>query len=151
MKNDFIGSSVLDITKIMQSDVFKKVHQSIVGTVNVLENETLKIGTLLHSADGGKTWDALRIAPFEVKEYSLDEEVYFEGHIFKSTADNNNTPTTGDWEDLGEWNPNGILYNNISSTTKTTVAITADLISKQLHGLDEFLAIQLFNNKLLTK
>lgn len=150
------GANVNNITKIRQSDVFLGESTKVVGTVNVpanlQEGDALKIGTLLHSSDGGDTWNT-RPALFDGTA-EQDEVVYFEGHTYKSTAAdaNTNLPSTGtDWDDLGEWNANGVLYNDITSTTRTTVVVTSSLKEKYLTDYDANLKATLFNNKLFVK
>lgn len=152
----FTGQNVQNITKIKQSDVFIKVHQTVIGTVAVPANlpagDALKMGTLLRTNDGGLTWESLTTEPYAAGTYQADEEVYHNGHIYKSlTADNVTTPNTNSWADLGAWNPNGILYTDITETKKTTIVVTGDQKGKYLHGLDEYLKAQLFTNKLLVK
>lgn len=153
----FTGANVANITKVKQSDIFKNVIQTVVGTVAVpvlAEGEALKMGTLLSSSDGGVSWSSRTTEDYDATNapFALDVEVYFEGHIFKSTAAANETvPGAGDWEDLGAWDANGILYNDITENKKTTVVVTGDVISKQLTGLDEHLKITLFKNKLIVK
>lgn len=149
----YTGNNVQNITKINQGDVFRKTLQTVVGTVTVpatvAEGEALMMGTLLRSDDGGKTWTTKPLT-FDTSA-DADEIVYFEGHIYKCTANGNtelpNTETN--WEDLGEWNPNGILYNDITESKKTAVAVTTNAKEKYLTDFDEFLRPQLFNNKLI--
>lgn len=154
----FIGANVADITKIKQSDVFLDgVSQKIVGLVNVPQSvidadEVLPLGTLLRTEDGGATFSPLTVAAYEAGSFSVNDEVYFEGHIYKSTADTNTTPpTTGDWDDLGTWDANGILYNDLSESKKTTVVVTGGVKEKYLKGCDAFLKVSLFKNKILVK
>ena len=152
------GANVQNITKRRQGEVFRNVHQTVVGTVNVPENlaegDAVKIGTLLTSTDGGVTWNTRTTPDYNVDNapFAADVEVYHQGHIYKSTtADNNTVPGAGDWEDLGEWNANGILYNDITETRKTTVVTTADVVEKHLIGSDDYLKVILFKNKIMTK
>ncbi len=154
MKN-VTGANVTNITKFRQSDVFIGENSKVVGTVNVptslVEGDVLKIGTLLQSSDGGVTWD-VKPTDFDTSA-NTDQEVYFKGKVYKSTADGNtNSPDTlTDWEDLGKWNANGVLYNDITSTQKTTVVVTGSVKQKYLTGFDEFLRATLFDNKLFAK
>jgi hypothetical protein len=151
----FKGTNVEKITKVKQSDIFLQVDQTVVGTVNVPtadDFEVLPMGTLLHSDDGGITWDSLTTPIYVAGVHALDTEVYHEGHIYKSTAaDNETVPGAGDWDDLGVWDANGVLYIDITETRKTTVVVTGALKAKYLGGYDEFLRKQLFQNKLLIK
>lgn len=151
---NFKGANITDITKINQEDVFRKTSQTIVGMVTVPAaiveaGEALKVGTLLHTSDGGKTWTT-KPATFDTSA-DTDDIVYYEGHLYKCTADDNTElpSTTTNWEDLGAWNPNGILYNDITESKKTTVVLTSNAKEKYLTGFDEFLRTQLFNNKLI--
>lgn len=152
---DLIGANAVNITKIRQSDVFIGENSKVVGTVNIptslAEGEALKIGTLLHTADGGLTWN-VKPADFNASA-NTDQEVYFKGKVFKSTADGNtNSPDSlTEWEDLGKWNANGVLFNDITSTQKTTVVVTGSVKQKYLSGFDEFLRATLFDNKLFAK
>lgn len=148
------GANVANITKIKQSDVFLANTVKVVGTVDVgilEEGNALKIGTLLHSSDGGLTWN-IKPADFNTSA-NVNQEVYFNGKVYKSTADDNtNIPDTlTEWEDLGKWNANGVLYNDITSTQKTTVVVLGSVRQKYLIGFDEFLRATLFNNKLFAK
>lgn len=154
MKN-LKGANITDITKISQGDVFLGENTKVVGTVNVPANlpdgDLVKIGTLLHSKDGGDTWNT-RPALFDGNT-DTNEVVYYEGHTYKSTTDGNtNLPTTGtDWDDLGAWDSNGVLYNNISETIRTTVVVTSSLKEKNLTDYDNHLKSTLFKNKLFVK
>lgn len=152
---DFTGANVNKITMLRQSDIFIGETTKVVGTVNVpaslADGDVLKIGTLLHSADGGLTWN---VKPVDFAgSADTNEEVYFNGKVYKSTTDgNNNSPDSlTDWDDLGKWDANGVLYNNITSTQKTTVVVTGSVKQKYLTGFDEFLRATLFNNKLFAK
>lgn len=154
--SNLVGKNITNITKIRQSDVFLGESTKVVGTVNIPENlkegDALTIGTLLHTSDGGDSWHT-RPPLFEGTAIQ-DEEVYYQGHIYKSTAaeENTNLPTTGtDWEDLGEWDVNGVLYNDITSTTKTTVIVTGSLKEKYLTDYDANLKSKMFKNKLFVK
>jgi len=78
--------------------------------------------------------------------------VYFEGHIYKSlVADNETAPNEGDWNDLGAWDANGVLYNDLTESKKTTVVVTGSVKENYLHGSDEFLVATLFKNKIIAK
>lgn len=152
----YTGKNVINITKVKQSDIFSKVDQTVVGTVNFPasfeEGDVLKLGTFLSTSDGGLTWNSLETPVYETGSYSTDDEVYHEGHIYKSTADTNATvPGVGNWDDLGVWNVNGVLYNDLQAAEVTTVVVTGVINSKNLPGYDEFLRNVLFNNKLLVK
>lgn len=154
----FIGANVQNVTKRRQGEVFTNVVQTVIGTVSVPSNlaigDAVKMGTLLSSIDGGATWNTLETAVFSVDDapYAADAEVYFEGHIYKSdVADNSNEPDVADWTDLGEWNVNGVLYNDITEDKKTTVVVTGDVVGKHLIGLDDYLKVILFRNKIITK
>ncbi|WP_320034801.1 hypothetical protein [Halarcobacter sp.] len=150
----YTGANVANITKIRQSDVFIGNTITVVGTVTVptlADGEALKLGTLLRSLDGGLTWD-VKPATFDTSA-DTDDIVYYEGKTYKSTADGNaNLPSTlADWENLGDWDANGILYNDITTTSKTTVVVTASAKGKYLQGFDEFLRPIMFKNKLFVK
>lgn len=153
----FTGANVENITKVKQSDVFTKVDQTVVGMVTVPQamidaDGAMPLATLLTSTDGGLTWSALTTPAFEVDSYAVDDEVYYEGHIWKSTAPTNTTtPGNGDWTDLGEWNANGVLYNDLTESKKTTVLVTGTVKEKYLVGNDSFLRVTLFNNKIIAK
>lgn len=153
----FKGANVADITKIRQSDVFRKVEQTVVGMVTVpasiIEAEgAMPMATLLMTTDGGLNWNALTTPAYEVGTHNLDDEVYHEGHIFVSTAaDNDTIPGAGDWSDLGAWNANGVLYNDLTESKKTTVVVTGDVVKKHLTGFDEYLRLALFKNKIIVK
>jgi hypothetical protein len=154
----FIGANVQNVTKRRQGEVFTSVVQTVIGTVMVPANlstgDALKMATLLTSTDGGVTWNSLETAAFSAGDapYAADEEVYFQGHIYKSdVADNANERDVADGTDLGEWNANGILYNDIVEDKKTTVVVTGDVMAKHLIGLDDYLKVILFRNKIITK
>lgn len=155
MKN-LTGSNIVNISLLKQSDVFTKTIQTISGVVNVPESlsegDALKIGTLLKSDDAGATWNTLLAPAYAAGSFDTDEEVYFQGHIFKCDTDaNTNSPDGANWTDLGAWNPNGILANHITATQKTTVVITGSAKGKHLVNLDDYLKVQLFTNKLLVR
>jgi hypothetical protein len=152
----FTGKSIADITKLKQSDVFNKVDQTVVGLVSVpaglIAGDAVPMGTLLLTSDGGKTWSTRTTPDYAAGSYALDDEVYYEGHIFKSTAAANVTvPGVGDWTDLGAWNANGILFNDLTESKNTTVVVTGTVAKKTLSGYDEFLHVVLFNNKIIVK
>ena len=153
----FTGANVANVTKIKQSDVLLKIIGTVVGMVIVpatlAEGEAVPLATLLSSTDGGITWNTQTTPAFDdTAIYAVDNEVYFKGHTWKSTAaDNTTVPDVGDWDDLGIWDANGILFNDITQSKKTTVVVTGDIKQKYLHGFDEFLRAQLFKNKLLVK
>lgn len=154
----FTGANVQNVTKRRQGEVFTNVMQTVVGTVavpvTITEGDALKMGTLLTSTDGGMTWKSLETAAFSTDDapYAANIKVYFKGHIYESdVADNTNEPDVADWTDLGEWNANGVLYSDITEDKKTTVMITGDVVGKHLIGLDDYLKVILFKNKIITK
>jgi len=153
------GANVQNITKHRQGEVFRNVHQTVVGTVHVpatlAEGEAVKLGTLLTTADGGVNWYTLETAAYDVADapFAVDAEVYYQGHTYKSLVASNSAALTdtNSWENLGEWNANGVLYNDITADTKTTVATTCDVLAKHATGLDDYLKVILFKNKIMTK
>ncbi|MCX6076424.1 MAG: hypothetical protein NTW78_05985 [Campylobacterales bacterium] len=155
----FTGKSVSNITKRTQAEIFSDVEQTVVGTVSIPANlavgEALRMGTLLTSSDGGKTWKSLETQAYDVADapFAADAEVYYQGSTFKSLGASNSAALTDtdSWENLGEWNANGVLYNDIFESKKTTVVVTGDVISKHIIGLDDFLNVILFKNKIITK
>ena len=154
---DFTGANVANVTIIKPSDIFLKVVQTFVGTVNVPQSiidagGALKAGTLLRSDDAGAIWDSLTTPAWQAGSYDTDVEVYHNGHIWTSDADANiEEPGVANWTDNGEWNPNGILYTDAVETKKTSVVLTGEAKEKYLTGIDAYLKIQLFNNKLIVK
>lgn len=155
---EFTGANVQNVTKRRQGEVFTNVVQTVVGTVTVPANlsagDALKMATLLTSIDGGVTWKSLETAAFSADDapYPADAEVYFKGHIYKSDVANNaNEPDVADWTDLGEWNANGVLYSDITEDKKTTVMVTGNAVAKYLIGLDDYLKVILFKNKIIAK
>lgn len=153
----FRGQNVENITKVRRSDVFTDVQQTVVGMVNIPQSildadDALPLATVLSSNDGGATWSPLTTPAYETKAYPADEEVYYKGHIFKSkVADNNTIPDEGDWDDLGEWNANGVLYNDLTESKKTTVVVTAVVKEKYLCEYDASMKAVLFKNKIIVK
>lgn len=151
----FTGSSIQNITKIKQSDVFSNIQQTVVGMVNVpvlADGEALALATLLTSNDGGLTWDSLTTPAYVAGTYAVDDEVYYEGHIYKNTVlDNTALPTDPSWTDLGAWDANGVLYNDLTESKKTTVVVTGEIKQKYLIGNDSFLQVALFKNKIIAK
>ncbi|NOQ31511.1 MAG: hypothetical protein GQ570_10340 [Helicobacteraceae bacterium] len=152
------GASIANVTKVKQSDIFSDQKQTVVGVVAISAalisaEEPLKMGTLLRSTDGGKNWEALTTASHDVAStYAVDDEVYFEGGLYKSTVvDNTTVPDVGDWDYLGIWASNGVLYNDLLESKKTTVVVSGSVKQKYLHGYDEFLRVPLFDNKILVK
>ena len=153
----FKGQNVANITKVKRADVFIDVFQTVVGKVNIPQSVldvdgALSLATVLSSTDGGITWNPLTTPAYESKAYSADEEVYYKGHIFKSkVVDNNTIPDEGDWDDLGEWNANGVLYNDLTESKKTTVVVTATVKEKYLCDYDVHMKATLFKNKIIAK
>lgn len=153
----FTGQNVQNITKVKRGDIFIDVAQTVVGTVTVPQTivdaeDALPLGTLLTSTDGGQTWNPLTTPLFEVGSYKANAEVYYKGHIYKSTkAANDSIPDVADWDDLGAWNANGVLYNDLSESKKTTVVVTGSVKENYLKGCDEFLRVTLFTNKIIAK
>ena len=153
----FRGASVANITKMKQSDIFRNVHQTVVGTVSVdaaitTNEDVLPMGTLLTSSDGGLSWSTLTAPAYVAGTYQIGDEVYFEGHTFTNDVSNNTAvPTDPSWTDNGEWNANGVLYVDLQATAKATVVVSADVVKSTLSGFDEFLRASLFKNKILVK
>lgn len=153
------GSSVQNITKVTQSDVFTEVQQTVVGDVTVPEamitaDGAMPLGTLLTSTDGGLTWNSLTTPAYDAADapYADAAQVYFEGHIFTSTVANNNTvPNAGDWTDEGAWDANGVLFNDLTESRKTTIVVTGTAKQKHLVGHDSFIQATLFKNKIIAK
>jgi hypothetical protein len=154
---EYTGASIKNISMVKASDVFINDLVSVVGTVNVTalaiaKDGVLKIGTILRTLDGGENWETLSTPAYIAGVYDDEAEVYFEGHIYKSTvAANESAPQTGDWEDLGEWGANGILKETLTETKRTSVLVLGSAKGKYLVDLDSYLKVQLFKNKLFIK
>jgi len=154
---EFTGSNIADITKIKRSDVFTDVQQTVVGTVNIPQSiidsgDALPLATLLTSTDGGLTWNPLTTPVYIAGTYQIGDIVYHEGNIFTNdTADNTALPTDPSWTNDGAWDANGVLYNDLTESKKTTVVVTGIVKEKYLGGSDEFLKATLFKNKIIAK
>lgn len=154
---DYVGKSINNISMVKASDIFVNDLISVVGTVNVPtltnpEDTVLKIGTILRTLDGGENWETLSTPAYTAGVYDDEAEVYFRGHIYKSTVDNNETaPQTANWEDLGEWGANGILKETLTETKRTSILVIGAAKGKHLVDLDSYLKEQLFKNKLFIK
>jgi len=151
------GSSVQNITKINQSDVFIEIIQAVEKMVNVpvdlAVDGVVPVGTLLSTDDGGKTFNTLTTPAHVAGTYALDDEVYYAGHIFTSgVADNTSIPLAdSNWVDNGKWNANGILWEDLTESKQARVLTTGTVNKKYLSGYDEYLEVTLFDNKILTK
>jgi len=153
----FTGQNITDITKVKRSDAFTDVQQTVVGTVNVPQSiidagDALPLATLLTSTDGGLNWNPLTAPAYVAGTYQIGDVVYYEGSIFTNdTADNTALPTDPSWTNDGAWDANGVLYNDLTETKKTTVVVTGIVKEKYLGGSDEFLKATLFKNKIIAK
>ena len=125
------------------------------GTVIVpVEAESLEIGTLLTSEDGGLTWDILQKEGWEAGEFATGESVYHLGHIWESKVNANTAePGTDDskWTDKGLWNANGILVDRLEKTGVSTVLVCGTVTEANLIGFEDALRAKLFDNKIITK
>lgn len=153
----FTGVSIQNVTKVKQSDVFINVQQTVVAMVTVPQtmidvDGAMPLATLLTSTDGGVTWNPLTTTSYVAGSYDTAAEVYFEGAIYSSDVDGNlNDPSGADWTKVRDWNANGVLYNDLTESKKTTVVVTGIVKAKYLGGNDSFLQATLFNNKIIAK
>lgn len=125
------------------------------GTVVVpVDVESLEIGTLLTSTDGGLTWDILQEDQWEAGEFATSETVYHLGHIWESKVDTNTAePGTDDtkWTDKGLWNANGVLADRLETTGASAVLVCGTVVEANLIGFEDALRAKLLDNKIITK
>lgn len=139
---------------LRESDVIIDKQQSVNGTVNVPEETTLDIGTLLSTADGGKTWTSDKEDPWVAGLYAENAIVYHNGHTWKSLAKDNSVEPGSDalsWEDQGAWDANGVLVEGLETTADANVLTMGYVYQNNLTGFEEGLRMQLFKNKIITK
>ncbi len=117
----FQGSSIQDITKIKRSDVFLDVTQRVVGMVTVPASISID-GTMSLGTILSSTDGGLTWNPFD------------------SASD-----------ELATWDANGVLYNDLSESKKTTVVVTGIVKAKYLVGSDSLIQASLFKNKIIAK
>jgi len=136
-------------------DVVANSVIAVNGTVIVpVGVESLEIGTLLTSIDGGLTWDILQEDQWEAGEFATGETVYHLGHIWESKADANTVePGTDDtkWTDKGLWNANGVLVDRLETTGASAVLVCGTVVESNLIGFEDALRAKLFDNKIITK
>lgn len=136
-------------------EVIVKKERVIYATVNVpvpvIEGDEYFIGKVLTTSDGGQTFDALSDPVWVAGSYSDVNAVFHNGHIFESLADLNVTEPGTDplkWQDMGVWDANGILMENIDATTMCAVLITGVAVENKLRGYDSAMHHTLFKNKI---
>lgn len=136
-------------------EVIIKKDQVVSGTVSVpVGSEGLVFGTPLTSTDGGVNWTSQERPLWVAGEHLTDDEVFHNGHAWKSLEDaNENEPITDDpkWQDLGEFDANGMLGENITETSKVSVVITGTAREKYLSNYDASMRTSLFRNKIILK
>ena len=136
-------------------EVIIKKDQVVSGTVVVPDGvEGLVFGTPLTSIDGGLNWTSQERDVWVAGESSTDDEVFHDGHSYKSLEDaNSNEPVIDDpkWQHLGEFDANGILGENITETSKVSVVVTGSAREKHLVKYDGSMRPSLFKNKIILK
>jgi hypothetical protein len=149
-----------DITKRVPTidEVIIKKDQVVSGTVAVTPATTgesgLVFGTILTSTDGGDTWTTQEKPLWVAGTYAADDEVFHEGHSWKSLEDANTDEPKADnpkWQDLGAFDANGVLVENITQTSKVAVLITGTVREKHLVNYDNSMKKSLFKNKIILK
>lgn len=152
---------MIDITKrvpTIDEAIINKV-QVVSGTVAVSpavegKEAGLVFGTILTSTDGGDTWTPQERPLWVAGTYVADKEVFHKGHSWKSLEDANTDEPTADnpkWQDLGEFDANGILVENITETSKVAVLITGTVREKHLVNYDNSMKKSFFKNKIILK
>lgn len=140
--------------KTIDEVIIKKV-QVVSGTVNVAVGlEGLVFGTILTSKDGGLTWDALATPIYAAGSFSADEEVFHNGKTWKSLADANEVePGTDEtkWQELETFDANGVLIENITTTSAASILVTGEVRAKNLSGFDDSMRQSLFTNKIILR
>jgi len=140
-------------------EVIIKKDQVVSGTVSVpvaAEGVVagLVFGTVLTSTDGGVNWTSQEKPLWIAGAFNADAEVFHNGHTWKSLEDaNSNEPITDDpkWQDLGAFDANGVLGENITETSKVSVVITGTVREKHLVNYDDSMRTSLFRNKIILK
>lgn len=139
---------------LRESDVIISKIQSVNGTVTVPVDETLDIGTLLITADGGLTWTKRQEADWVAGSYATDDVFYHLGHIWVSLADANTAEPGTDplkWEDQGLWGTNGVLVEGLDLTGSANVLTMGSVVENNLTGFEAALLPQLFDCKIILK
>lgn len=136
-------------------EVIVKKERVIYATVNVpvpvIEGDEYFIGKVLTTLDGGQTFNALTDPVWVAGSYSDADTVFHNGHIFESLADLNVIEPGTDplkWQDMGVWDANGILMENIDVTGMTSILITGVAVENKLRGYNSAMRHTLFKNKI---
>lgn len=136
-------------------EVIVKKERVIYATVNVLvpviEGDEYFIGKVLTTLDGGQTFNALTHPIWVAGSYSDADTVFHNGHIFDSLADLNATEPGTDplkWQDMGVWDANGILMENIDVTGMASILITGVVVENKLREYHPTMRHTLFKNKI---
>ncbi len=137
-------------------EVIIKKEQVVSGTVTVPVGNTdgLVFGTALTTANGGETWNSQTRNIYVAGTFAVDDEVFHNNHSWKSLeADNLVEPGTDEtkWQDLGAFDANGILGENITGTSKVSVLVTGAVRAKYLSGFDASMKHSLFTNKIILR
>lgn len=144
---------MVDLEKrpVVVDEVILKRTQAVTGLVTV--EDTLVLGTILTTKDGGATWSALTIPEYAPNIYGVDDKIFFDGAIWISLEDNNNSkPNEGiQWEKIEEFDANGVLLENLTQTTKAAVLVTGEVREKYLQKFDISMKLSLFKNKIILR
>ncbi len=137
-------------------EVIIKKDKTVSGTVHLPTGNTtgLALGTVLTTVDGGVNWNAQERDIWAAGSFELDAEVFHEGHAWKSLEAANTVEAGTDeakWQDLGEFDANGILIENINAESKASVLATGDAREKYLDAYDVSMKHSLFKNKLILR
>lgn len=140
---------------LLVDEVIVKKERVIYATVNVpvpvIEGDEYFIGKVLTTSDGGQTFDALHVPVWVPGSYSDVNSVFHNGHIFESLADLNTAEPGTDplkWQDMGVWDANGILMENIDVTGMASILITGVAVENKLREYHSTMRHTLFKNKI---
>lgn len=141
----------LEKRPVVVDEVILKRTQAVTGLVTV--EDALVLGTILTTKDGGATWSALTIPEYTPIVYGADDKIFFDGAIWISLEDNNNSkPNEGiQWEKVEEFDANGVLLENLTQTTKAAVLVTGEVREKYLQKFDVSMKLSLFKNKIILR
>lgn len=142
----------LEKRPVVVDEVILKRTQTVTGLVQV--EDTLVLGTILTTKDGGASWSALTTPEYTQNVYGVDDKIFFDGVIWISLEDNNISKPSKDniqWEKVEEFDANGVLLENLTQTTNAAVLVTGEVREKYLQKFDVSMKISLFKNKIILR
>lgn len=127
------------------------IHATVNVPVLVIEGAEYFIGKVLRTTDGGVTFDAMTVPHWVAGAHAIDVVVYHNGHIYTSLAALNIAEPGTDplkWKDMGVWDANGILMENIDVTGMASILITGVVVENKLREYHPTMRHTLFKNKI---